>query len=95
MGFGKDDGMGRLLASQPAIIQEIEEALAGILARPVKVKITQLAGDTGSTAAGKTKRSPGAKLSQQEINSAMGDPQVQKVQQALGGRVRKIDRVSE
>ena len=95
LGFGKDDGMGRLLASQPAIIQEIEEALAGILARPVKVHITQTKQDTGASVAGKTKRSPGAKLSQQEINSAMGDPQVQKVQQALGGRVRKIDRVDK
>jgi len=95
LGFAKGDGMGRLLAGQPAIIQEIEEALAGILARPVKVHITQTTQDTGSSVAGKTKRSPGAKLSQQEINSAMSDPQVQKVQQALGGRVRKIDRVNE
>jgi DNA polymerase-3 subunit gamma/tau len=95
LGFGIDDGMGRLLASQPAIIQEIEEALAGILARPIKVRITQLAQDTEPSAAKKAKRSPGAKLSQQEINSAMSDPQVQKVQQTLGGRVRKIDRVDE
>ena len=95
LGFGKDDGMGRMLTSQPAIIQEIEEALAGILARPVKVRITPSAQDTEPSAAGKTKRSPGAKLSQQEINAAMGDPQVQKVQQVLGGRVRKIDRVKE
>ena len=32
---------------------------------------------------------------QQEINAVMADPQVQQVQQKLGGRVRKIDRVHE
>ena len=95
LGYAKDDGIGRMLESRASLVKDIEHALAGVLTRPVKVKISRTAGKPPKETAGATKRSPGAKLSQQEINSAMADPQVQKVQQALGGRVRKIDRIGE
>jgi DNA polymerase III subunit gamma/tau len=95
LGYGKDDGIGRMLESRASLVKDIEQALTGVLSQPVKVKISRTAGKPPQETAGTTKRSPGAKLSQQEINSVMADPQVQKVQQKLGGRVRKIDRIHE
>ncbi|KPK76279.1 MAG: hypothetical protein AMJ79_07300 [Phycisphaerae bacterium SM23_30] len=50
-------------------------------------------GKAGPAANGRLRTSPGAKPSQKEINATMNDPQIRQVQQILGGKVRRVDRV--
>ena len=87
--------MYRFLSSQPKHVEEIEAALKKVLLQPVKINLAELGGQKVTANAARLKASPGAKPSQAEINAAKSDPQVKQVQQILGGRVRRIDRIEE
>ena len=95
LGLNKDEGIRLFLSGQPMIMKEIEEALSGVLLRPVKIELGDVVGGAGRTQSDGVKPSPGAKPSQEEINAAMNDPQVRQVQQILGGKVRRIERLIE
>ncbi len=93
LGFGDNDGMGNFLKGQPSKVNEIEKALGEVLMRPIKISLTELPAKAAPAGDSKARPSPGAKPSQKEINKTMNDPQVKQVQQILGGKVRRVDRM--
>ena len=102
LGFAADEGMGRFLAGQPAVIEEVEKRLGKLLLREIKVSVTEMGAkagnrrtgeqENGRCATGQRMRSPGAKPSQKEINEALSDENVRKVQDVLGGKVKGVER---
>ncbi|MBN2377254.1 MAG: DNA polymerase III subunit gamma/tau [Sedimentisphaerales bacterium] len=91
--FNRDEGMGRFLLGQPMVISEIEQMLGKILSSSLKLEIVQSSTVISSGRANGTMKSAGSKPSQKEINTAMSDPKVRMVQNVLGGKVVRIDRV--
>ncbi len=91
--FNRDEGMGRFLLGQPMVINEIEQVLGKILSVNIKLEVTQSSTVLSSGQASGSRKSAGSKPSQKEINTAMSDPKVRKVQTILGGKMVRIDRV--
>jgi len=99
LGFAAHEGMGRFLAGQPAVIAEIEKALAELLLRPLRLRLESLptppvAPPSHAPPPAAPARSPGAKPSQKEINQALADPKVRSVLETFNGKVRRVERGS-
>ena len=91
--YPHEAGVGSCLQGQSSTIKEIQKALSEVLQRPIEINVVERADMPHAPAKIRSKPSPGAKPSQKEINAAMNDPQIKKVQQILGGKVRTVDRI--
>ncbi|MBN1766406.1 MAG: DNA polymerase III subunit gamma/tau [Sedimentisphaerales bacterium] len=102
---GKQNGMRSLLLDSPDKIEEIETALGQILHQRIKLELERTEDvQRASPDSNKNEESgyqktsivsPGAKPSQKEINAALNEPQVRRIQDVLGGKVRHIERMKD
>lgn len=93
------NGMRKLLTDQPEYLGQASRILTAILGRNIKLELSAESAEQvkngvseGGSGAGGPLQAPGAKPSQQEINTVMNDPQVKNIQTILGGKVMQIQR---
>ncbi len=101
LGFSDaDKGMRQYLTSKPDTLQEANQWLSDVLGHQINLDIEKTAvGESAlptpaSTPAPRRQGfSPGAKPSAAEVNAAMNDANVRRVQDILGGKVKNVERL--
>ena len=85
--------MYHFLSKEPSKLEEAENILSELLSKPLRCQLQLTDQQPAAKTVEPTRRAPGAKPNQHEIQAAMQDQRVLKVQEILGGSVKQVQRL--
>ncbi|MCH9022253.1 MAG: DNA polymerase III subunit gamma/tau, partial [Planctomycetes bacterium] len=96
IGYGPEqNGTYQFLSKDPSKLEEAEKILSELLSKPLQCQVRLTDRLSEEKAVEPSHRAPGAKPNQKEIQAAMQDQRVLKVQEILGGSVKQVQRLDQ